>query len=117
MLQTPNFPARFWPPGRSNLYLPSEVFSLRLKCNRILGACIDTLERHQTGGTAPHLLEIFSSSFICIFSRMKNDCIYGNSFLGGKYKNSSSAMKAVVILGNYKDSKDSVNDKNHNYIH
>lgn len=25
-------------------------------------------------------------------------------------------MKAVVILGNYKDSKDSVNDKNHNYI-
>lgn len=38
-------------------------------------------------------------------------------FLEGKYKNSSSTIKAVVILDTYKDSKDSVNDKNHNYIH
>lgn len=74
------------------------------------------LERHQTGGTAPHFLEIFSSSFICIFSRMKNDCIYRNSFVGGKFKISASTMKAVVILGNYKDSKASVNDKNPNDI-
>lgn len=38
-------------------------------------------------------------------------------FLGGKYKNSTSTIKAVVILGNYKDSKHSVNDQIHNYIH
>lgn len=38
-------------------------------------------------------------------------------FSGGKYKKSSSTMKEVMILGSYKDSKDSVNDQNQNNIH
>lgn len=76
-----------------------------------LGTCADTLDRRQTGRTAPHFSEIFSSYFICIFSKKKITFIE-IPFFGGL------GIESIKIhCDSSHDSWQLKTTNNHHYVH